>query len=87
MATDQYSVLGEAPTAEELKELASNDTHLTIEGLNAGYGKMEILHDVNLYASKGQSVCLIGPNGAGKSTILHSVYGFSNIFSLSLIHI
>ena len=55
--------------------------HLTIEGLNAGYGKMEILHDVNLYASKGQSVCLIGPNGAGKSTILHSIYGFSNIFS------
>ena len=42
---------------------------------------MEILHDVNLYASKGQSVCLIGPNGAGKSTILHSIYGFSNIFS------
>ena len=81
MATDQYSVLGEAPTAEELKGLASNDTHLTIEGLNAGYGKMEILHDVNLYASKGQSVCLIGPNGAGKSTILHSIYGFSNIFS------
>ena len=81
MATDQYSVLGEAPTAEELKELASNDMYLTIEGLNAGYGKMEILHDVNLYASKGQSVCLIGPNGAGKSTILHSIYGFSNIFS------
>ena len=81
MTTDQYSVLGEAPTAEELKELASNDTYLTIEGLNAGYGKMEILHDVNLYASKGQSVCLIGPNGAGKSTILHSIYGFSNIFS------
>ena len=81
MATAQYSVLGEAPPAEELKELASNDTHLTIEGLNAGYGKMEILHDVNLYASKGQSVCLIGPNGAGKSTILHSIYGFSNIFS------
>jgi len=81
MATDQYSLLGEAPTAEELKELAFNDMHLTIEGLNAGYGKMEILHDVNLYASKGQSVCLIGPNGAGKSTILHSIYGFSNIFS------
>ena len=81
MTTDQYSVLGNAPTAEELKELVSNDMHLTIEGLNAGYGKMEILHDVNLYASKGQSVCLIGPNGAGKSTILHSVYGFSNIFS------
>jgi branched-chain amino acid transport system ATP-binding protein len=81
MVADQYSVLGEAPTAAELKKLASNDIHLQIEGLNAGYGKMEILHNVNLYASKGQSVCLIGPNGAGKSTILHSVYGFANIFS------
>ena len=30
MATDQYSVLGEAPTAEELKELSSNDTHFVI---------------------------------------------------------
>ena len=42
---------------------------------------MEILHDLNLYISKGQSLCLIGPNGAGKSTILHSIYGFTNIFS------
>ena len=30
---------------------------------------------------KAQSLCLIGPNGAGKSTILHSIYGFTNIFS------
>ena len=30
---------------------------------------------------KVQSLCLIGPNGAGKSTILHSIYGFTNIFS------
>jgi len=78
---DQYSVLGEAPNISELKSLASNQPHITIEGLNAGYGKMEILHDVNLYAQKGQSLCLIGPNGAGKSTILHSIYGFTNIFN------
>ena len=44
-----------------------------IEGpANAGYGKMEILHDFNLQVGRGQSLCLIGPNGAGKSTILHS---------------
>ena len=29
---------------------------------------------------RAQSLCLIGPNGAGKSTILHSIYGFTNIF-------
>ena len=72
MLNDQYSVLGNAPSPEKLKALAPTDTHLAIEGLNAGYGKMEILHEVYLYANKGQSICLIGPNGAGKSTILHS---------------
>jgi len=81
MLNDQYSVLGAAPSTEKLKALAPKDTHLTIEGLNSGYGKMEILHEVYLYANKGQSICLIGPNGAGKSTILHSIYGFTNIFS------
>ena len=42
---------------------------------------MEILHNIDLLCSKAQSLCLIGPNGAGKSTILHSIYGFTNIFS------
>jgi branched-chain amino acid transport system ATP-binding protein len=41
---------------------------------------MEILHDFQLQVAKGQSLCLIGPNGAGKSTILHSIFGFTNIF-------
>ena len=43
--------------------------------------KMEILHNFDLFVNKAQSLCLIGPNGAGKSTILHSIYGFTNIFS------
>ena len=81
MSTDQYSVLGEAPDSLKLQKLSSNDPYLSIENLYAGYGKMEILHDLNLYVGRGQSLCLIGPNGAGKSTILHSIYGFTNIFS------
>jgi branched-chain amino acid transport system ATP-binding protein len=79
--SDQYSVLGKAPVIEDLKKLSPDNTHLTINKLSAGYGKMEILHDFNLTVSKAQSLCLIGPNGAGKSTILHSIYGFTNIFS------
>ena len=55
--------------------------HLQIKNLSAGYGKMEILHNFDLLVDKAQSLCLIGPNGAGKSTILHSIYGFTNIFS------
>jgi branched-chain amino acid transport system ATP-binding protein len=79
--SDQYSVLGKAPGIDDLKNLSPDSTHLTINKLSAGYGKMEILHDFNLTISKAQSLCLIGPNGAGKSTILHSIYGFTNIFS------
>ena len=79
--SNQYEVLGKAPAAEDLKNLSSKDVHLTIKDLNAGYGKMEILHNFDLFVSKAQSLCLIGPNGAGKSTILHSIYGFTNIFS------
>ena len=79
--SNQYEVLGKAPGAEDLKKLSSDNVHLTIKNLSAGYGKMEILHNFDLSVSKAQSLCLIGPNGAGKSTILHSIYGFTNIFS------
>jgi branched-chain amino acid transport system ATP-binding protein len=78
---NQYEVLGKAPGAEELKKLSPKENHVTIKKMSAGYGKMEILHDFDLFVSKAQSLCLIGPNGAGKSTILHSIYGFTNIFS------
>ena len=78
---NQYEVLGKAPVAEDLKKLSPENIHLTIKGLSAGYGKMEILHNFDLFVSKAQSLCLIGPNGAGKSTILHSIYGFTNILS------
>ena len=66
MLSDQYSVLGKAPSSDDLKKLSSNDVHLTIKQLSAGYGKMEILHNFDLFVSKAQSLCLIGPNGAGK---------------------
>ena len=78
---NQYEVLGKAPDIKDLQKLSGSNLHLQIKNLNAGYGKMEILHNFDLLVDKAQSLCLIGPNGAGKSTILHSIYGFTNIFS------
>ena len=69
------------PTRDELWKLVGDAPLLTIENLVAGYGAMEILHNLDLAVGKGQSLCLIGPNGAGKSTILHSIYGFTDIKS------
>ena len=73
--------VAEAISVDELEELAGLEPFVGIENLNAGYGKMKILHDFNLRLGRAQSLCLIGPNGAGKSTILHSIFGFTNIFS------
>lgn len=81
VAEEAAKMAGDRPSMETLRGLANDDPLLTIEELNAGYGKMHILHDLNLAVAAGQSLCLIGPNGAGKSTILHSIFGFTNIYS------
>ena len=68
-------------SVSQLDKLAGDKPLLTIDNLRAGYGKMEILHSINLRVAKSQSLCLIGPNGAGKSTVLHAIFGFNTIFS------
>ena len=81
----QAQQLAEKVSLEKISGLVRGDPFLKIESLNAGYGKMEILHDFNLQVGKGQSLCMIGPNGAGKSTVLHSIFGFTKIFSGTII--
>ncbi len=77
----QAAAIAEAGvSAGRVAELAGPEPFVKIETLRAGYGKMEILHDFNLQVARQQSLCLIGPNGAGKSTVLHSIFGFTNIF-------
>ncbi len=49
---------------------------LTAYAITAGYGKLDILHDVSIHVSPGQIVSVIGPNGAGKSTAFKTIVGF-----------
>jgi branched-chain amino acid transport system ATP-binding protein len=48
---------------------------LEVNSLESGYGRLPILHDVDLRVEEGELVALIGPNGAGKSTLLRSIAG------------
>jgi branched-chain amino acid transport system ATP-binding protein len=80
----QASAIAREVDVAQLDALAGDNPHLRIDDLHAGYGQMEILHGLNLRVGRGQSLCLIGPNGAGKSTVLHSIFGFTNIFSGSI---
>jgi branched-chain amino acid transport system ATP-binding protein len=49
---------------------------LVAEGITAGYGRIEVLHDVSLTVRAGELVSVIGPNGAGKSTAFKTIVGF-----------
>lgn len=45
------------------------------ENLNAGYGAVQVLWDVNIDIQAGEIVCIVGSNGAGKSTLLRCISG------------
>lgn len=84
VARDAKRLAEAGPSREDIAGLVEGEPLLVIDGLVAGYGKMEILHGIDLQVGKGQSLCLIGPNGAGKSTVLHSIYGFTNLMGGSI---
>ena len=52
-----------------------NAPMLEVDGLNAFYGKAQMLFDVSLRVGRGEVVALMGRNGAGKSTTMKSIMG------------
>lgn len=48
---------------------------LQLEGLDSGYGDIQVLWNVSLTVEKGEVVAVLGPNGAGKTTLLKTIAG------------
>jgi branched-chain amino acid transport system ATP-binding protein len=48
---------------------------LALESLDAGYGQLAVVRDLNLRVDEGEVVALLGPNGAGKTTTLLTACG------------
>ena len=52
-----------------------NEPILELLDVHAAYGRIEVLHGVDLTVPRGSVMALLGPNGAGKSTLLKVVSG------------
>jgi branched-chain amino acid transport system ATP-binding protein len=48
---------------------------LSVEGLRSRYGRIEVLHGVDLAVNSGEIVTVVGANGAGKTTLLRCISG------------
>ncbi len=48
---------------------------LTVEGLRSRYGRIEVLHGIDLNVQSGEIVTVVGANGAGKTTLLKCLSG------------
>lgn len=48
---------------------------LELRDLCVDYGRIEVVHGVELGVGQGEAVGIIGPNGAGKSSILRAIFG------------
>jgi branched-chain amino acid transport system ATP-binding protein len=48
---------------------------LELRDVHAGYGRVEVLHGIDLVLSRGSVLAVMGPNGAGKTTTLQVIAG------------
>lgn len=57
---------------------------LKVEGLRSRYGRIEVLHGVDLHVDAGEIVTVVGANGAGKTTLLRCLSGVQPVSAGSI---
>ncbi len=74
---DTESVIQDAPGAVELQQI---DGEVRFEHVSFAYGNgIEVLHDIEIDAHRGQVIALLGPTGSGKSTVLNLLPRFYDV--------
>src|SRR5262245_42544976 len=74
-----------APTRRLSVHTSAAESLLEIRGLEAGYGKISVLHGVEIRVDRAEIVTLLGPNGAGKTTLLRAISGLLPVSSGSIL--
>ena len=55
--------------------ISAPESLLVVDRLEAGYGKIGVLHGVEMTIAAGEVIALLGPNGAGKTSLLRALSG------------
>jgi peptide/nickel transport system ATP-binding protein len=67
---------GELPTTgEPAAPTEAGEVVIAVQGLDARYGSVQTLHDINLYISRNECVALVGESGSGKTTLARCIAG------------
>jgi len=69
-----------APAAPTLPNGDGRRPMLAVEGLQAGYGRKQVVFDVDLHVDAGEILGILGHNGSGKSTTIRTVLGLNRAF-------
>jgi len=57
---------------------------LEVKKLSAGYGRIQVLWEIDLAVGENEIVALVGPNGSGKTTLLRAITGMIPVKSGSV---
>ena len=63
------------PRTDAVEVARASGPLLEVSGLSAGYGRLEVIRDIDLTVQAGEVVACIGANGAGKTTTLRAISG------------
>ncbi|HXA27955.1 MAG TPA: MFS transporter [Candidatus Angelobacter sp.] len=74
-ATVSRTIAADADRAVRAGTTLESSALLCCRGVDAGYGGVQVLFDVDLEVAEGEMVALLGTNGAGKSTLLKAITG------------
>ena len=64
-------------TARAAAAVSTATDVLSIEHLYGGYGRKQVVFDVNVHVGRGEIVTLLGHNGSGKTTTIRTVLGLN----------
>jgi branched-chain amino acid transport system permease protein len=69
------AIVRESANVPQSREEATSPAAVQLDGVCAGYGGIDVLHDISLTVRSGEVCAVLGPNGAGKSTALKVISG------------